>query len=132
MQPHEVTYGEFRRLFPNHDNGKYTHEAYDNYPAINVTWYEAVAYAAWLGGSIPTVAQWQVAAEAGALDRDTEWFEHNSDGHIHPVDETRPKGRLYDLYGNVWEWCLDDREPETGRHQLRGGSFLQHKRVDRQ
>lgn len=103
---------------------------------------------------IPTVAQWEFAARAGSgalnhndLDAssvgDIAWHEDNSDGKPHPVGLKEPNAwGLYDVQGNVWEWCLDwawseshvygelDVDPPgpashaSNHRQLRGGAFV--------
>ena len=57
MQEHEVTNAEYRRFDPQHDVG-----APEDCPVASVDWYDAMAYAAWLGGTLPTEAQWEFAA----------------------------------------------------------------------
>lgn len=57
IQEHPVTNREYRRFRPKHDP-----EAPEDYPVVNVSWDEAQEYAAWLGGSLPTEAQWEFAA----------------------------------------------------------------------
>lgn len=138
----EVTNRQFRRVFPDH-------EGPDDLPAVNVTWYQAYAFATWLGGRLPTDAEWEYAARAGCphpycdrhgnatqLDR-VGWYDANSGGRLHPVGEKEPNPwGLYDLYGNAWEWTADwytpySAEPQTepwglpsGEYRvLRGGCF---------
>ncbi len=89
-------------------------------PATAVDWYAAYAYAAWLGGRLPTEAEWEYAARGGSeyeyadrQGRETTlekvgWFTGNAKSVVHPVGglEPNPWG-LYDLIGNVWEWTAD-------------------------
>lgn len=104
--------------------------------------------------TLPTEAQWEYACraetntrfytgnEADDLDK-AGWYSDNSKGQTHPVREKKPnKFGLYDMHGNVWEWCLDwygrdyyseckkeealesPSGPETGSNRvLRGGSW---------
>ena len=114
MQEHEVTNEEYRRFDPDHDP-----DARDEHPVVNVYWDDAMAYAEWLGGTLPTEAQWEFAAR-GRDGRKYPWgnedatcaranyFECGGAAVAVKSYETgaTPEG-VYDLAGNVWEWCLD-------------------------
>ena len=69
--------------------------------------------------ALPTEAQWEFAARGGNKSRgykysgsnyigDVAWYDNNSDSKTHPVAQKRPNELgLYDMSGNVWEWCRD-------------------------
>jgi hypothetical protein len=114
-----------------------------NSPVENVSWYEAVKYCAKLSSlptevaagrvyRLPTAAEWEYACRAGTTTEysfgDNEqdlgkyaWFKDNSDKKTHAVGEKLPNGwGLYDMHGNVWEWCSD---AEGSDRVCRGGSW---------
>lgn len=120
LQPHEVTNAEYRRFDPAHAPG-----APDDHPVVNVSWYDAMAYAAWLGGSLPTEAQWEFAAR-GAEGRAYPWGDEPATPSHANFDRSGtmpvgsfPKGAtpegIQDLAGNVWEWCRDGSALSVGR-----------------
>ena len=106
----------------------------DNGPVDNVSWDELHAADGFLERTdlrLPTEAQWEYACRAGQegpysgtgrLD-DMGWYAANSAGTLHPVGTKRPNQfGVYDMHGNVWEWCEDavSLSGLAGR-RLRGG-----------
>jgi formylglycine-generating enzyme required for sulfatase activity len=144
LQQNEVTNDDYRRFDPKHDLG-----APGDHPVANVSWYEAMAYAAWLGGTLPTEAQWEFAAR-GSEGRPYPWGDdrptrsranYASGGSGAAAGTTAvgsyPEGAtpdgIQDLAGNVWEWCRDEFSPDgsspgTNARVLKGGSFYNTER----
>jgi formylglycine-generating enzyme required for sulfatase activity len=122
----------------------------NNLPVENVSWNEALEFCDRLSRAtdkvyrLPTEAEWEYACRAmttgpyaGSLDS-LGWYASNSGNMTHPVGTKQPNGfGLYDMHGNVWEWCRDwyskdypqspsedPRGPTTGLYPvLRGGSW---------
>ncbi len=94
----------------------------DNYPVAGVSWYEAAAYAAFKGRSLPTVYHWLRAAGTGS----GQYIVPFSNFSGASVEAGRslavgPFG-LYDAAGNVKEWCLNEMEPGRSKYILGGGA----------
>ena len=87
----------------------------ENHPVGNVSWYAAMAYAQWAGKRLPTEAEWEKAARGGLVGKKYPWGDTiDVNKANYGRNDTRPVGRyapngygLYDMAGNVWEWCLD-------------------------
>ncbi len=102
---------------------------YESNPVINVTWYGATEYATYVGGTLPTEAQWEYACRAGTTTpfntgsclTNTQanylWshpYSTCTNTVTTPLSKTQPVGTyapngygLYDMHGNVWQWCSD-------------------------
>ena len=137
-----------------------------NHPVVHISWNDALVYANWAGKRLPTEAEWEYAARGGLEQKIYVWGDtltpndehqcniwqgtfpnHNTveDGYIGtaPVDAYQPNHYgLYNMAGNVWEWCSDwftrsheekggninPQGPATGESRaMRGGSYLCHK-----
>ncbi len=97
----------------------------DDHPVIRVSWNDAVAYSEWLSKKtgksyrLPTEAEWEYASRGGNQSRGylysgsnkidlVAWYDGNSGGKTHAIGEKRANELgLYDMTGNVWEWCSD-------------------------
>ncbi|MBI1319658.1 MAG: SUMF1/EgtB/PvdO family nonheme iron enzyme [Candidatus Hydrogenedens sp.] len=153
-------------------------EGKDDHPVVHVSFFDAQAYAEWAGKRLPTEAEWEAAARGGLKEKRFPWGDETpkdaepraniwqgvfpgmnteTDGYFRtaPVEKFAANGYgLYDMAGNVWEWCsdwyradthetlakaettpenpkgpdksFDPDEPYAQKHVIKGGSFLCH------
>jgi formylglycine-generating enzyme required for sulfatase activity len=153
---HEVTQEQYKRVMGK--NPSYFRGA--NKPVEKVSWEDAVEFckklsellsekAAGCVYRLPTEAEWEYACRAGSTTKysfgddssilgEYAWYDKNSGKETHPVGEKNPNAwGLYDMHGNVWEWCSDwysdyprvsISDPmgprKESRRVLRGGGWL--------
>jgi formylglycine-generating enzyme required for sulfatase activity len=149
-----VTHSQWQKVMGN--NPSHFKKNGNNCPVEQVSWKDAHQFIDKLNEMeqtktycLPTEAQWEYACRAGSTTQycfgddekmlnDYAWYNKNSGGKTHPVKQKKPNAwGLYDMHGNVWEWCedwygkypkkhvTDPKGPNSGEFRvLRGGSWV--------
>jgi formylglycine-generating enzyme required for sulfatase activity len=138
LSAHEVTQSQYERVMgknPSHfsasGDGEWRVSGIDTsqFPVESVSWNDAVAFCRKLSNEegveyrLPTEAEWEYACRAGTTTAysfgeyvfklgEYAWYPDNSEKTTHPVGKLKPNAwGLYDMHGNVWEWCQDWHGP---------------------
>ena len=137
IDKHEVTNAQYKKFIAateHSEPSEWNNPKFNqpNQPVVGVSWDDAMAYAKWAGKTLPTEAQWEKAARGQLVGKLYPWgdawpplsnsgnfhdaqIEGYSDGYDYttPVGSFNPNGYgLYDMAGNVLEWCLDAYETD--------------------
>jgi formylglycine-generating enzyme required for sulfatase activity len=154
---YEVTQGQWQAIMGNNPS---INKGCNNCPVENVSWEDVMKFIKKLNElsnknfRLPTEAEWEFVARFGGKEeiekaggpeefiKSTAWYYANSDKKTHPVGQLKPNAAgIYDLFGNVSEWCSDWYSPEyfkeenqkhpigppLGKEKLvRGGSFVEY------
>jgi len=145
----EVTVGQFKKFLKSSGykpsqainwDDLYEHSPTDKHPMIYVSWHDATAYSKWAEKRLPTEDEWEWAARGGLKNKEYPWGHDVSLARDYanyyeigrkdkweycaPVGSFKPNGYgLFDMAGNVYEWCQDWYSSDRESRVLRGGGW---------
>lgn len=139
MGIYQMTQGEWRNVMSSNPS-KFE---VDQNPAVNVSFHDVQDFISRMNDltndhiyRLPTEEEWEYCCRAGSTTEysfgdnikalgDYAWFSDNSNHVAHPVGLKKPNAwGLYDMHGNVWEWCDSFRDKSASYRSLRGGSWF--------
>ena len=153
MDTHEVTNAQYKafvdanpewqkeNIAPDFHDGVYLRlwdgntypEGKADHPVVYVSWYAVMAYAQWTGKRLPTEAEWEKAARGGLTGKSYPWGDTFDETRANygryfnepiAVGQYPPNGYgLYDMAGNISEWCLDEYDPDFYAASARENPF---------
>ncbi len=124
------TYKNLKCRIYQKDSSYYTETGFEDYPVTFVSWYGADAYCKYVGGRLPSETEWEYAAKGGKqiffsyifrkynyagsnTPEEVAWFRKNSENQLHKTGQKKSnRANLFDMSGNVAEWCADWYSPE--------------------
>jgi len=136
MAAKEVTRGQYKQFVEETGHAETAWQTVfegetDEHPVVKVSWDDAIKFCEWLSKKegitydLPTEAEWEYCCRAGTTTKYSfgddaaklgqyAWHEDNAEQTTHPVGQLEPNPwGLYDMHGNVWEWCKDNKRKYT-------------------
>lgn len=133
----QLMIGEFQWNVQKKGNKWIVQNGYEKHPVANVTWYGANEYARYYGMRLPSEAEWEFAAKGGKESKgfkyaggnkieEVAWYSSNSEKKIHVIG-TKKSNELgiYDMSGNVWEWCADTAQEDYSGAPKDGSAWVE-------
>lgn len=138
---HEVTQGQWEKIMKNNPAG---HKNGDDYPVEKISWHQAVEFGQKLTDlskdifsfRLPTEAEWEYAARSFGMNEnfaggveigELGWYEKNSKSTMPVGTKNANYLGIFDMTGNVWEWCLDSYDESAYRYHSKNNPVIMNK-----